>query len=76
MTSTPVRFSMPSYPSVRPAAPGRGGRQDPPSAHHNFVLSDRDNTLEWIHNTLYVATGEQAEHEASPTAAIIDSQTS
>ena len=33
-----------------------------------------DGTLERIHHELYVRCREQAEHEASPTAAIIDSQ--
>ena len=35
---------------------------------------DWDRTLERIHHTLYVAAREQAGREASPTAAIIDSQ--
>jgi len=34
-----------------------------------------DGTLERIHHALYVAVREQEGHEASPTAAIIDSQT-
>jgi len=33
-----------------------------------------DGTLDRIHQALYVACREQAEREASPTAAIIDSQ--
>ncbi len=33
-----------------------------------------DGTLERIHHELYVRCRERAEHEASPTAAIIDSQ--
>ena len=46
------------------------------TAHHYFALWDWDGTLERIHHSLYVAAREQAGHEASPTAAIIDSQTS
>lgn len=46
------------------------------TAHHYFMLWDWDGTLERIHHSLYVAAREQAGHEASPTAAIIDSQTS
>src|SRR5438067_12262891 len=33
-----------------------------------------DGTLERIHHALYVASREQGEREASPTAAIVDSQ--
>jgi len=33
-----------------------------------------DRTLERVHHTLYVAVREQADREASPTVAIIDSQ--
>ena len=36
---------------------------------------DRDGTLERIHHALYVAERERAGREASPTTAIIDSQT-
>jgi transposase len=39
-----------------------------------FVLWDYDGTLGRIHHVLYVKCREQAEREASPTAAIIDSQ--
>lgn len=42
-----------------------------------FEYLDRwewDRTLERIHHALYVAVREQADREASPTAAIIDSQ--
>jgi hypothetical protein len=46
------------------------------TAHHYFMLWDWDGTLERFHHRLYVAAREQAGHEASPTAAIIDSQTS
>src|ERR1700710_681026 len=44
------------------------------TAHHYFMLWDWDGTLERLHHTLYVATREQEGREASPTAAIIDSQ--
>ena len=44
------------------------------TAHYYFMLCDWDRTLERIHHALYVATREQAGREASPTAAIIDSQ--
>ena len=39
-----------------------------------FDLWSWDGTLERIHHALYVACREQAAREASPTAAIIDSQ--
>ena len=39
-----------------------------------FDLWSWDGTLERIHHALYVACREQAEREAGPTAAIIDSQ--
>src|SRR3984885_16203914 len=44
------------------------------TVHYYLMLWDWDGTLERIHHTLYVATREQAGREASPTAAIIDSQ--
>jgi transposase len=44
------------------------------TAHYYFMLWDWDGTLERIHHGLYVAVREQAGREASPTAAIIDSQ--
>src|ERR1700722_16037841 len=44
------------------------------TAHCYFMLWDWDGTLERLHHTLYVATREQERREASPTAAIIDSQ--
>ena len=44
------------------------------TAHHYFMLWDWDGTLERIHHALYVAVREQAGREASPTTAIIDSQ--
>ena len=48
----------------------------PPSstAHFYFMLWDWDGALERIHDALYVAVREAAGREASPTAAIIDSQ--
>lgn len=39
-----------------------------------FSLWDYDGTLDRIHHALYVRCRDQAEREASPTAAIIDSQ--
>ncbi|MGA8689992.1 MAG: IS5 family transposase [Methyloceanibacter sp.] len=44
------------------------------TAHHYFMLWNWDGTLERIHHALYVTAREQAGREASPTAAIIDSQ--
>jgi transposase len=44
------------------------------TAHSYFMLWDWDGTLERIHHTLYVETREREGREASPTAAIIDSQ--
>ena len=44
------------------------------TAHHYFMLWEWDGTLERIHHALYVAVREQAGREASPTTAIIDSQ--
>ena len=46
------------------------------TAHYYFMLWDWDGTLERIHHARYVAAREQAGREASPTAAIIDSQSS
>jgi transposase len=42
------------------------------TVHYYFMLWD--DTLERIHHTLYIATPEREGREASPTAAIIDSQ--
>jgi transposase len=44
------------------------------TAHFYFMLWDWDGTLERIHEALYVAVREAALREASPSAAIIDSQ--
>jgi transposase len=44
------------------------------TAHFYFVQWDRDGTLERVHEALYVAVREAAGREASPSAAIIDSQ--
>jgi transposase len=44
------------------------------TAHFYFMLWDWDGTLERIHEMLYVAVREACGREASPTAAIIDSQ--
>ena len=47
----------------------------PKSTVHDYLeLWNWDGTLERIHHTLYVAVREQAGREASPTTAIIDSQ--
>ena len=44
------------------------------TVHDYLILWSCDGTLDRIHHALYVACREQAEREASPTAAIIDSQ--
>jgi transposase len=44
------------------------------TAHNYFLLLDWDGTLERIHHALYVAVREKEGREASPSAAIIDSQ--
>ena len=44
------------------------------TAHYYFILWDWDGTLERIHHALYVALREKEGREASPSAAIIDSQ--
>ncbi len=44
------------------------------TTHFYFVQWDRDGTLEHVHEALYVAVREAAGREASPSAAIIDSQ--
>src|SRR5450830_1941141 len=44
------------------------------TVHDYFDLWDYDGTLERIHHTLYVACRERMDREASPTVAIIDSQ--
>src|ERR1022692_3261393 len=44
------------------------------SVHGYFDLWTYDGTLEHIHQTLYQQCREQAQRKASPTAAIIDSQ--
>ena len=44
------------------------------TVHDYFDLWDYDGTLERIHHRLYVACRERVGREASPTAAIIDSQ--
>src|SRR5262249_36994264 len=45
------------------------------TVHDYLELWNWDGTLERIHHALYVAVREQEGREASPTAAIIDSQT-
>lgn len=42
--------------------------------HDYFDLWSWDGTLDRIHHALYIECRERAEREASPTAAIIDSQ--
>jgi transposase len=44
------------------------------TAHYYFMLWDWDGTLERLNHLLYVATREREGREASPTAAIINSQ--
>ena len=44
------------------------------TVYYYFALWNWDGTLERIHHALYVAVREQAGREASPTTAIIDSQ--
>jgi transposase len=44
------------------------------TVHGYFDLWDYDGTLDRIHHALYMRCREAAEREASPTAAIIDSQ--
>jgi putative transposase len=44
------------------------------TVNHYFCLWGWDGTLDRIHDSLYEKCREQAEREASPTAAIIDSQ--
>ena len=45
------------------------------TVHRYFVWWQCDGVLDRIHHALYVACREKAEREATPTAAIIDSQT-
>ena len=44
------------------------------TVHHYFVWWQCDGVLDRIHHALYVECREKTEREASPTAAIIDSQ--
>jgi transposase len=44
------------------------------TVHDYLILWNCDGTLDRIHHALYVDCREQADREASPTAAIIDSQ--
>ncbi len=44
------------------------------TVHHYFMLWDWDGTLERLHHLLYVAVREREGREASPTTAILDSQ--
>src|SRR5215831_12987257 len=57
--------------------PMAGAAQGPAAEEHGMGLFRPvtwDGTLERIHHALYVAVREQAGREASPTTAIIDSQ--
>jgi hypothetical protein len=55
---------------------GAAKRPAPKSTVHDYLeLWNWDGTLERIHHALYVAVREQEGREASPTVAIIDSQT-
>src|SRR6516164_7583902 len=66
----------PSLPAVDRLPMAALPKDLPPKStvHHYFKLWDWDGTLERIHHALYVAVREQAGREASPSAAIIDSQ--
>ena len=44
------------------------------TVNHYFCRWQDDGTLDRLHHALYMLCREQAEREASPTAAIIDSQ--
>jgi transposase len=44
------------------------------TVHHYFCRWQDDRTLDRLHHAFYVLCREQAEREASPTVAIIDSQ--
>lgn len=44
------------------------------TAHNYFMLWEWDGTLERVHHALYVAAREKEGRAASPTAAVIDSQ--
>jgi transposase len=44
------------------------------TVNHYFCRWQDDGTLDRLHHALYVLCREQADREASPTAAIIDSQ--
>ena len=71
-----ARFSTQSSTCSRRVANGRRCPRMPPksTAHSYFMLWDWDGTLERVHHALYVATRKREGREASPTAAIIDSQ--
>ena len=63
------------YVLTRVVSGGRSRRTPPRSTVFAYLdLWSYDGTLERIHHELYVKCREQAEREASPTAAIIDSQ--
>src|SRR5688572_27924078 len=69
--NTPSAWSKPQHDAVH-----RQGRTPPRSTVWEYLdLWDWDGTLGRIHHALYVEVREQAGREASPTTAIIDSQT-
>jgi hypothetical protein len=44
------------------------------TAHDYFIMLDRSGALKRIHEALYIIAREQAGKDASPTTAVIDSQ--
>src|SRR5262245_25404636 len=64
------------HPMDRVSVEGVAQSLPPKSTVHDYLeLWNWDGTLERIHHTLYVAVREQAGRGASPTVAIIDTQT-
>ena len=63
-----------STPDVRVAGNCRKDLPPRSTVHDSGSCGSYDGTLDRIHHALYVACREQGEREASPTAAIIDSQ--
>src|ERR1700730_1729935 len=63
-------------PQNRPLDSPKTPKDFPPygTVHHYFIWRQCDGVLDRIHHVLHVACREKAEREASPTAAIIDSQ--
>jgi hypothetical protein len=60
--------------SAPEARPGGFDRSQAIKLHDYLDLWSYDGTLDRIHHALYVECRERGKHEASPTAAIIDSQ--